>query len=37
MLDGILMVNSLHFFRNKEKVLRHVTTFLKPGGAFIQV
>jgi len=37
MLDGILMANPSHFFRNEEKVLRHVSTFLKPGGAFILV
>lgn len=36
-LDGILMANSLHFFRNKEKVLHHVITFLKPGGALMLV
>lgn len=36
-LDGILMANSLHFFRNKEKVLHHVSTFLKPGGKLILV
>jgi ubiquinone/menaquinone biosynthesis C-methylase UbiE len=36
-LDGILMANSLHFFRNREKVLRHVSTFLKPVGVFLIV
>ncbi len=36
-LDGIIMANSLHYARDKEKVLRHVTSYLKPGGNFILV
>ncbi|MCE9645885.1 MAG: class I SAM-dependent methyltransferase [Chloroflexi bacterium] len=36
-LDGILMANSLHFFRNPVKVLEHVRSFLKPGGMLLVV
>ena len=36
-LDGIVMANALHFFRDKEKVLRHVRTFLKLNGALLLV
>ena len=36
-LDGIVMANSLHFFREKEKVLRHVRSFLKLNGALLLV
>jgi ubiquinone/menaquinone biosynthesis C-methylase UbiE len=36
-LDGIVMANSLHYYREKEKVLRHVRSFLKMNGVLLLV
>ncbi len=36
-LEGILMANSLHFFRHKEDVLRQVGSALKQGGLLLVV
>jgi ubiquinone/menaquinone biosynthesis C-methylase UbiE len=36
-LDGVVMANSLHFYREKEKVLRHVRSFLKWSGILLLV
>jgi ubiquinone/menaquinone biosynthesis C-methylase UbiE len=36
-MDGILMANSLHFYREKEKVLRHIRSFLKWSGRLVLV
>lgn len=36
-LDGIVMANSLHYFKDGEKILRHVRSFLKLNGALLLV
>jgi ubiquinone/menaquinone biosynthesis C-methylase UbiE len=36
-LDGAVMANSLHFFKDKERVLRQVRALLKPGGLLLLV
>lgn len=36
-LDGIVMANALHFFKNKIDVLKHVRAFLKSRGVLLLV
>lgn len=36
-LDGIVMANSLHYFKDREKILRHVRSFLKLHGVLLLV
>jgi ubiquinone/menaquinone biosynthesis C-methylase UbiE len=36
-LDGILAANSLHYFKDRVKVLQHIKSFLKPDGKLIVI
>lgn len=36
-LDGIVMANSLHYFKDREKLLKHVRSFLKMNGMLLLV
>jgi ubiquinone/menaquinone biosynthesis C-methylase UbiE len=36
-LDGIVMANSLHFYRDKETLVRRLVAYLKDGGHFVLV
>ena len=36
-LDGIVMANSLHYFKDRVKVLGHIKSFLKPNGKLIVI
>ena len=36
-LDGMVMANALHFLRRKERVVRLLQSYLRPGGRFVLV
>ncbi len=37
LLDGIVMANSLHYFKDRVKILTHVRSLLKPNGILLVV
>ena len=37
LLDGIIAANSLHYFKDRVKVLEHIKSFLKPNGKLIVI
>ncbi len=37
LLDGIVMANSLHYFKDRMKILQHVRSLLKPNGLLLVV
>jgi ubiquinone/menaquinone biosynthesis C-methylase UbiE len=36
-LDGIVMANALHFYEQKDPIIRSIKSYLKPGGKLILV
>ncbi len=36
-LDGLVVANSLHFIRDKQRIVRLLHSYLKPGGCFLLV
>jgi len=36
-LDGIVAANSIHYFKDKLKILKHIKSFLKPNGVLLVV
>lgn len=37
LLDGVLAANSLHYFKDRVKILQHIRSFLKPNGKLIVI